>query len=86
MGHNQTKDANCADISIEQVETLYSFLQGNEVEGITCQHMPRHLLLDRHLVCDTQPLCLCLGESEDPLAVHECECTGEYRWFQKRYL
>jgi hypothetical protein len=31
---------------------------------------------DTHLVCDTQPLCLCIGESTDQYAQYECECTG----------
>lgn len=32
--------------------------------------------INAHLVCATEPLCLCVGESADPLAIHECECTG----------
>ncbi len=39
--------------------------------------------MDQHLVCDTQPLCLCVGESDDPLAAHECECTGNIVGFRK---
>lgn len=31
---------------------------------------------DTHLVCDTQPLCLCVRESMDQYAQFECECTG----------
>lgn len=30
---------------------------------------------DTHLVCDTQPTCLCV-DSDDQYAQYECECTG----------
>lgn len=39
--------------------------------------------MDTHLVCDTQPLCLCVGELTDELSRYECECTGNITGFSK---
>lgn len=39
--------------------------------------------VDTHLVCDTQPICLCLGNSVDQYAKFECECTGNIVGFSK---
>lgn len=40
MGHNTVKNASGKAVTIEEVEELFSFLQGNEVEGIHCEFMP----------------------------------------------
>ena len=40
-------------------------------------------MFDTHLVCDTQPLCLCVGDSGDQYAKFECECTGNVVGFSK---
>lgn len=32
--------------------------------------------MDTHLVCNTQPLCLCVGDIDGQYAKFECECTG----------
>lgn len=45
MGHSHPKDANGAEITFEQVELLYQFLQGNQVGTIHCESMP-HLSED----------------------------------------
>lgn len=39
--------------------------------------------MDPHLVCDTQPLCLCVGDSKDRFSQYECECTGNIVGFRK---
>lgn len=39
--------------------------------------------METHLVCDTQPLCLCIGDSIDQYAEFECECTGNITGFSK---
>lgn len=40
--------------------------------------------MDTHLVCDTEPLCLCIGPSTmDDFAKCECECTGNITGFSK---
>lgn len=49
--------------------------------------MAGDLVMDIHLVCDTQPLCLCLDWPVDgPIddhAPYECECTGNVTGFSK---
>lgn len=40
MGYSHTKAGNDKPISIEQVESLYHFLQGQEIDGIHCENMP----------------------------------------------
>lgn len=45
MGHNATKDANGKPITLEHVEQIYAFLQGEKVGSIECKHMP-HLSED----------------------------------------
>jgi hypothetical protein len=41
MGVNTVLDGSKKPVTIERVEELFSFLQGQAVEGITCKPMPR---------------------------------------------
>jgi hypothetical protein len=41
MGVNTVFDGSNKPVTIERVEELMAFLQGNQIEGITCKPMPR---------------------------------------------
>jgi hypothetical protein len=41
MGVNRVVDGEQKPVTIERVEELFSFLQGNAVDGVTCKSMPR---------------------------------------------
>jgi len=41
MGVNTVKDGGGKPVTIERVEELMAFLQGQEIDGITCRWMPR---------------------------------------------
>jgi hypothetical protein len=41
MGYGQVMNAEDKPVTLEKVEELYRFLQGDEIEGIHCKSMPR---------------------------------------------
>ena len=83
MGVNRVLDGEQKTVTIERVEELFSFLQGNAVEGITCKSMPRLSIrkafsviyfLQEHmsLLPDHFEICVTCG------ALFDCEREGRF--------